>query len=118
MGPEVAHIYRGMKALIALLLATSFSHQGFAQRKCAVSGEPLLWIMRACALESGTDAEIAVQGTACFRAANSDLTREKCSITEKYKGRVCEFLQRTQPKHASVPDCLGDPSVKPFMISE
>ncbi len=107
-----------MKTLIGLLLLLSHSPQTRAQSGCAVGGQPFLWMMKACSVETGIKDEIEIQGTACFKTYILDLNKEKCAVNEKYKRKVCELLFEKEKKYTSVEACLSDSSLKAFVISD
>jgi len=87
-----------------------------ALHTCPYPGEPINWVLRACALENHTDDEISLQKTPCFELALVDLHSKAnaCKIKEKYKRQSCKMLVERYRTQESVILCLEDHSIKPF----
>ena len=83
---------------------------------CPYPGEPINWVLRACAIEYQTDDEIFLQKTPCFETALADLhsKADTCQIKEKYKRRYCTTVVEKFRTRESVTLCLEDHSIKPF----
>ena len=83
---------------------------------CPYPGEPINWILRACAIEYQSDDEIFLKKTPCFELALADLHSKAnaCQIKEKYKRQSCKMLVEKYRTRESVLLCLEDHNVKPY----
>ncbi len=101
-----------MRNAILVILLVLIQNQASA---CLYPAEPINWILRYCALESGTDDEIVIQKSSCYKSAEKDLKdNNKCKISGKYKALVCEKVLKKESKYKDLKGCLHDPAVKPF----
>ncbi len=84
--------------------------------ECPYAAKPVNWILRYCAMVVGTDDEIEIQKSACFKTAGKDINAaDACAMKERYKTRICEEFMMESKKYRSVSACLGDGEVKEFI---
>lgn len=84
---------------------------------CPYPAHPMNWIMAYCAFIAETDDEIAIQDSACFKKASSELKnlKNECATKKKYKAKKCELLIKEKVvAHKTVEECLKDESIRPF----
>ncbi len=86
----------------------------FAQ--CLYPAHSINWILAYCGFVSGTDDEIAIQDSECFKKSEVDLKdKNECAVKKKYKMKKCELLiQKRYSNHKSIDECLEDEAVKPY----
>ena len=89
-------------------------------KACLYPEDPINWIMAYCASEVGTDDEIALQESSCFKKAEADLKQKnECGIKAKYKKMLCSNLIRKKlASKDKIDSCLKDESIKPFFAGE
>jgi hypothetical protein len=89
---------------------------GSKENPCAYPAAPINWIVRYCGFVAGTDDEIAIQESKCFKDAQIDLKNtDECVVKKKFKTKTCEFMMKEKfTNHKLVADCLSDKTVKPY----
>jgi hypothetical protein len=96
------------------------SHDRSKSQSCPYPADPINWVVGYCGYVIGTDDEIVIQESKCFKDAEADLkNNDACSIKKKYKTRTCQFLiTHKYASYKSVDACLKDKEVKPFFAGE
>lgn len=114
-----------MKRILIVIAGLAIGLEGASNKRtqlhsCPYPAKPINWVSAYCSYVVGTDDEIAIQQSECFKNAEADLkNKDECSINRKYKTKTCEFL--IKEKHAdykSVDACLKDKEIKPFFAGE
>jgi hypothetical protein len=112
------------RILIAIVVTASLAIWTQAESadssRCLYPAKPINWILKYCSLIAETDDEIAIQGTQCFKRAQSDLkSKDECAVKTKYKTKACTLLlSKKYTDHKSVADCLKDKDVEPFVAGD
>jgi len=115
------------KGIVIIIIATGLatglegaSNDRSKSRSCPYPADPINWVLGYCGYVVGTDDEITIQESKCFKNADADLkSKDECSINKKYKTKTCEFIiKQKYADYKSVDACLKDKKVKPFFAGE